>query len=261
MLRLGYSNLSAEIEHEIRIVIDKQQSHGFWFNYERATEFHRYLRGKQSDLAEQIQKLFPPRRTKIEEYRYRRTKDGSPVASYQRHVQEYGPLNIEHFQKPFDGEYYAVYKDVPFNLGSPVQRVERLLEIGWKPDKFTKTKSEKYPEGFPKVDEDALVAFAKESGREEVQALAEWLVIQGRASMLETWFNNLGQDSRIHGKVFTCGATTRRMTHNSPNTANIPSGAKAKYGKECRSFWGVEPGRELVLVGYDASGLETAGLS
>ena len=78
--------------------------------------------------------------------------------------------------------------------------------------------------------------------------------------MLETWFNNLGQDSRIHGKVFTCGATTRRMTHNSPNTANIPSGAKAKYGKECRSFWGVEPGRELVLVGYDASGLETAGL-
>jgi hypothetical protein len=44
------------------------------------------------------------------------------------------------------------------------------------------------------------------------------------------------------------------------NTANIPSGAKAKYGHECRALWGVEPSKGLVLVGYDASGLETAGL-
>lgn len=260
MLRVGYSELSVEIEHKIRIVIDEQQRNGFWFDAKRASDFSRYLRGKQSDLAEQIQALFPPRRTKIKEYQLRRVKDGSTTASYERHIQEYGPLNVEVFQKPYEGEFYNVYKDEPFNLGSPKQRVERLLEIGWVPTKFTKTKSEAYPEGFPKVDEDALVAFATESGRPEVRALAEWLVIQGRASMLDTWFNNLGSDSRIHGRIFTCGATTRRMTHTSPNTANIPSGSKAKYGHECRSFWGVEPDRGLVLVGYDAAGLETAGL-
>lgn len=59
----------------------------------------------------------------------------------------------------------------------------------------------------------------------------------------------------MHGRVMTCGATTRRMIHNSPNTANIPKASKkVKYGTECRSLWQASPGN--VEVGYDASGLE-----
>lgn len=255
MLRLNYSEKSCEIEHDIRTIIDEQQRHGFWFDRQRASDFRVHLGSIQSDLAKQIQELFPPRRTKVAEFRFRRTKDGGTTASYGRHVQEYD--DIVHDE---DNQTYSCHRLVPFNLGSPLQRVERLLEIGWTPTKFTTTKSEKYPQGFPKVDEDALVCFAELSGKTEVRALAEWLVLQGRTSMLDTWFKNLGPDSRIHGRIFTCGATTRRMTHNSPNTANIPSGAKAKYGHECRSFWGVLPGSDLVLVGYDAAGLETAGL-
>lgn len=254
MAGMGYSEKSCEIEHRIRVVIDEQQRHGFWFDRERAEEFRRDLRSKQSDLTKQIQELFPANLTEVARFTFRRTKNGSTTASYERHLQKYH--SVEH--NP-DGTY-SCFDLVPFNLGSPKQRVERLLTLGWKPEKFTPTKTEEYPNGFPKVDEDALVKFAEECGRPEVNALAEWLVLQGRASMLDTWFNNLGADSRIHGRIFTCGATTRRMTHNSPNTANIPSGAKARYGHECRSFWGVEPGRSLVLVGYDAAGLETAGL-
>lgn len=254
MKSMGFSEKSCDIEHKIRVIIDEQQRHGFWFDRDRAERFRQDLRSTQSALAEQIQKLFPPSRTEVKRLTFRRLKDGSPTASYERHVQEHHSVEINS-----DGTY-SCYDLVPFNLGSPIQRVRRLLALGWVPEKFTKTKSEEFPNGFPKVDEDALVRFAEISNRPEVGALAEWLVIQGRASMLDTWFNNLGGDSRIHGRIFTCGATTRRMTHNSPNTANIPSGAKAKYGHECRSFWGVEPGRGLVLVGYDAAGLETAGL-
>ena len=256
MLRLGYSELSCQIEHKIRIIIDEQQRNGFWFDKSGGTRLRSELRRLQSDLSERIQLLFPPIRTQVAEYIFRRRKDGSPTASYENHRNRY---EVVHYEK--DGkEVYSTFELQPFNLGSPIQRVKRLLALGWEPENFTKNKTHEFPRGFPKVDEDALVKFAEQSGRPEVLALAEWLVLQGRASMLDTWFNNLGEDSRIHGKIITCGASTRRMTHNSPNTANIPSGAKAKYGHECRALWGVEPGRGLVLVGYDASGLETAGL-
>jgi DNA polymerase-1 len=247
MKQYKYSELSCEIEHKIRIIIDEQQRHGFWFDAKRAADFRGYLRNKQSDLSIQIQELFPPRRLKVAEYPIRTRKDGSPFASYERHIREYEvEINKEN-------NTYACFRYTDFNIGSPIQRVERLLELGWKPEKFTE-------KGFPKVDEDALIKFADSAKLPAVTAMAEWLVIQGRASMLDTWLNNLGPDSRIHGRINTCGATTRRMTHSAPNTANIPSGAKAKYGHECRSFWGVQPGSGLKLVGYDAAGLETAGL-
>lgn len=253
MLQYGVTELACEIEHKIRVILDEQERNGFWVDRQRAKSFRDELRSRQSDLTEQIQKLFPSRRTEIARRTLRRTKDGSFTAQYGKDVSKYDHIEVI-------GDEYICYLDVPFNIGSPLQRVDRLLELGWKPTKFTKTKSEKYPEGFPQVDEEALLRFATESGRSEVSSMAEWLVIQGRSSMLDTWLANLGTDSRIHGKVLTCGATTRRMIHSAPNTANIPSGSKAKYGHECRALWGVEPSKGLVLVGYDAAGLETAGL-
>jgi hypothetical protein len=70
-----------------------------------------------------------------------------------------------------------------------------------------------------------FLAFAEISGRPEAGAIAEWLVLQGRATMIEGWLNNVNyEDHCMHGRVFTCAATTRRMIHNSPNTANIPEG-------------------------------------
>jgi DNA polymerase I-like protein with 3'-5' exonuclease and polymerase domains len=63
----------------------------------------------------------------------------------------------------------------------------------------------------------------------------------------------VGKDGRVHGKVITNGAVTGRMTHSSPNMAQIPN-AGSIYGPECRECWTVEEGN--VLVGCDASGLE-----
>jgi len=264
MLRLGYTELSAEIEHKIRIIINAQEKYGCWFDVVRAQDFRDFLKSEQSNLAESIRKLFPSRRTKVAEYRLRRRKDGSVAAQYEKHREKYSDIvNYE-----VDGEeWYDCYELVPFNLGSPQQRIQRLTELGWEPTEFTK-------KGNPKIDEDALLRFAEGSGRPEVKALAEYLVVSGRLSMLAGnpntdsvgWLGcvkDSGPDyggTRIHGKVFTCGAQSRRMTHNTPNTANVPSVGKAKYGKEMRSFWGVPPGKGLALVGYDAAGLETAGL-
>jgi len=61
------------------------------------------------------------------------------------------------------------------------------------------------------------------------------------------------KDQRVHGYVNTIGAVTGRMTHSSPNLAQVPS-VYSPYGKECRECWTVPKGYKL--VGADAAGLE-----
>jgi len=236
----GFSELSCWIEHKARAVIDKQERAGFCFDVQKAQNLYKELRQREQDLEGPIHKLFPPRLVPIKSYNYRVKDNGEPYASYEKHLCKYPKVE-------FNGDgTYTCYDWQVFNIGSPTQRAERLLSLGWKPTKFT-------PTGQPKVDEDSLVDFARTSKRPEVQAIADWLVANGRANMVNTWLNAVHSDGRIHGKVFSCGALTRRMRHTTPNTANIP-GNEAAYGQECRALWRATPGR--VLVGYDASALE-----
>ncbi len=91
-------------------------------------------------------------------------------------------------------------------------------------------------------------------------------MLQKRVAQIESWIKATGEDGRVHGKVITNGAVTGRMTHSSPNMAQVPAsshdpktkqllyGMEGKYGTECRECWTVEEGN--VLVGCDASGLE-----
>jgi DNA polymerase I-like protein with 3'-5' exonuclease and polymerase domains len=88
---------------------------------------------------------------------------------------------------------------------------------------------------------------------ELAELVKEYLLLQKRIGQVESWLEALKPDGRVHGKVITNGAVTGRMTHSSPNMAQIPN-AGSIYGHECRECWTVEDGN--VLVGCDASGLE-----
>lgn len=249
MLRMGYSELSCEIEHEIRNVIDEQQQNGWYFDIPGAQTLVSELRSTQAALEGPIRELFPPRLEVVGTYERRTRKDGSDFASYVRHLTTYPELKYNN-----DGTYSTLDWE-EFNIGSPKQRIERLVGSGYVPVSFTPP-SKQFPKGQPKVDEESLLAFAEQSGQPEVKAIAEWLVLQGRASMVEGWLNCVNYDDhRMHGRIMTCGAATRRMTANSPNTQNIPKAKpNVRYGLECRRLWQPTPGR--VEVGYDASGLE-----
>jgi DNA polymerase I-like protein with 3'-5' exonuclease and polymerase domains len=87
----------------------------------------------------------------------------------------------------------------------------------------------------------------------EAAPIVEYLMLQKRVAQIESWLEAVGKDGRVHGKVMTNGAVTGRMTHSSPNMAQIPNSGSV-YGPECRECWTVEDGQ--VLVGIDASGLE-----
>lgn len=129
-----------------------------------------------------------------------------------------------------------------FNPGSRDQIGRRLISLGWKPEKFTET-------GKPMVDEVILSKLSYP----EAKAMAEYLLIQKRIAQASSWLEHVADDGRVHGKVITNGAVTGRMTHHSPNMAQVPA-VNAEYGETCRQTWTVDPGN--VLVGCDASGLE-----
>jgi DNA polymerase I-like protein with 3'-5' exonuclease and polymerase domains len=135
-------------------------------------------------------------------------------------------------------------KDIvePFNPGSRQQIAERLIEKGWKPKKHTE-------KGSVIVDEEVLASL----DYPEAKALAEYMMLQKRIAQITSWLDAVGKDGRVHGRVITNGAVTGRMTHMSPNMAQVPNSG-SPYGHECRDLWTVEKGYKL--VGIDASGLE-----
>ena len=129
-----------------------------------------------------------------------------------------------------------------FNPGSRKQIGERLIEKGWQPSRYTET-------GQPIVDEGTLDGV----DIPEAKAINEYLMLQKRVAQIESWLKAVGSDGRVHGKVITNGAVTGRMTHMSPNMAQVPNSG-SPYGEDCRDLWIVEKGYKL--VGIDASGLE-----
>ena len=129
-----------------------------------------------------------------------------------------------------------------FNPGSRKQIAERLQGLGVKFDKKTE-------KGNIIVDEKVLEGI----DRPEAKAVARYMMLQKRVAQIDSWLKAVKEDGRVHGRVITNGAVTGRMTHQSPNMAQVPA-VSAPFGTECRSCWTVDEGN--VLVGIDASGLE-----
>ena len=133
-------------------------------------------------------------------------------------------------------------KVIVFNPGSRQQIADRLATLGVK---FTK-KTEK---GSIIVDEKVLDGI----DLPEAKLLNEYLMLQKRVAQVSSWLEEVKDTGRVHGSVITNGAVTGRMTHSSPNMAQVPNSG-SPYGHDCRDLWTVDEGN--VLVGADASGLE-----
>lgn len=258
MRQVGFSELGCEIEHGAwNIIQNKQKKNGFPFDYEKAHELYVTLRAREEELKNDIYTLWPPKLEVVGEYKNHCKKDGNPSANYLRHCGQYPKV------EPLPTGGYQVFDWVSFNLGSPAQRIEKLLALGWKP--INKTKK-----GNPKVDEDELLSFAESSGKEEVAKLAKWIVVNSRANMINTWLEAYDERTKaIHGRLFL--ASTLRYRHSQPNSANIPAVRTDKdsegvehvlYGEagawtyEARDLWtaGDTPGWSL--VGIDGTGIQ-----
>jgi DNA polymerase-1 len=263
LARIGFSERSLAIQHEFTVIVSRQSRTGFYFDGQRAHEFYCELRHIEAELEKEIRDAFPPELERLGSYKRPIRKDGTYSKQYLNHREMYERVDLDP-----SGNAYHVYGRTPFNIGSPKQRVEKLVALGWVPEEFTektKTGGGGTPKPFDKGKlSPSLERFLEENDVPQVKLIARWMSVNGRANMVKTWMDNYNEnDSCIHGKLFV--ADTLRLRHQAPNTANIPAVRTTKAGEvlrgldgfftyEARDLWTARPGR--VLVGTDAAGLE-----
>jgi len=205
----SFSPRSIKLEHQVRAIIDKQEQNGFKLDEPKAMQLLARLTDESEQIKEELQEVFKP----IVEVRFSE-KTGNRLKD----------------------------KVTVFNPGSRKQIAERLMDLGWKPDRFTET-------GQPIVAEEVLSTL----DIPEAQLIAKYLLLEKRASQIKSWLEHVQDDGKVHGKVLTLRTISGRMAHTSPNMAQIPA-VYSPYGKECREVWTVDEGN--VLLGSDASSLE-----
>jgi len=213
--------MSIELEHKVAQIIQKQHERGFKINVVEAYELQSKFQEDMNDLTTKVRQTFPP--MKIEE--------------------EFIPKSNNKARGYVKGVPFTKVKYKEFNLGSRQQIAERLMLLGWKPKKKT-------DKGHVIVDEKVL---SEIHNIPEAKLINRFLMLQKRIAQVNSWIEGIKEDGRVHGKVITNGTITGRMSHQSPNMAQIPA-VYSPYGKECRALWTVNKGYKL--VGVDASGLE-----
>lgn len=238
-----------ELEHRVQDIIAMQTRFGFEFDVEAAERLHGILTARKAELLDALREAFPPW---VEPERYK----GEPVvktAKRRTKVRRWDENGDEYTVEVEKGETYEKLKLVSFNPGSRQQIANRLQTLyGWIPVELTDS-------GQPKVDETTLASL---DHIPQAKVLIDYLTVDKRLGQLaegdKAWLKYVEADGRIHGYVNTLGAITRRMTHSSPNMAQVPSLVNARgevpYGRECRALFKVRTG--MMLGGCDAEGLE-----
>lgn len=225
-----YANQAVTMERDFAVIISEQERNGFPFDKESAEKLQHRLMKRRAEINTQLQEAFPPI---TDEHTF------TPKANNSK----FGYVKGQPFTKK---------TEVKFNPSSR-QHIARWLKrkYGWKPKAYTET-------GQPMVDESVL----KKLDYPEAKLLAEYFLLDKRLGMLEGKggkglipFAVLHDEGvwRIHGRVNTIGAVTRRCTHSSPNMAQIPA-TSAPFGHDFRALLYAPKGWKL--LGWDASGLE-----
>ena len=201
-----FSSGSLILEGKVRAIVDQQEKNGFAFNLREAISLLAILEEEQNDLEEKAKEIFKP-------------------------IITYTPVK-------------KIPKVNEFNIASRKQITERLMKLGWEPDKFT-------DKGNVIVSEEILDTI----DMPEAKMFSRYFLLQKRTGLIKSWIKACQEDGRVRGRVMTLRTVTGRMAHNSPNMAQVPA-VYSPYGKECRSLWTVGNPDTHVLMGTDASGLE-----
>lgn len=261
MVRAGFTDEGIELEHRSWLLIQAQKNNGFKFNIEEAHALYARLRGIEQEIGEKVHDIWPPVLQIVGTYKRPYKQDGSPSANFLRHCEQYERVEVRE-----DGLEYDCYGRVAFNIGSPAQRVEKLVELGWEA-----LPNERTPTGLPKPTSKgklvpSLLKFLEDYDNPGPRLIAQWMDINARANMINTWIEAYNADTGcIHGSLWL--ANTLRYRHSNPNTANIPAvrvgkddrpllGADGAYTYESRNLWTCRDPDTRRLVGTDAKGIQ-----
>ena len=253
------------LEQEFQFyVVNALQTNGFAFNKPKAEKLLDKVTKELGELDGRIDGAFRPRTKCIREVHPKLTRYGTLHKGDFRFVKG-GDLS------EFNGGPFSRFVWVQFNPGSHRQIVDVLSSAGWSPTEKTQSHIEFDRQRIKDLDKqrhlskygwrvnENNLSTLPSGAPEPARLLAKRILLESRRRTLTEWLSLVQDDGRIRGRFFGIGAWTHRMSHQQPNTANIPNdldtqGKKKLLGKELRSLWMAPKNR--LLVGVDAEGIQ-----
>jgi len=262
-------------------VVNKLHTNGFCFNLVKAKGLLTKVTEELKVIDSDILKVYPKEKVLLKVIIPKVTK--------------FNTISLSNIPKVLRGEVHLMTAGEPFNHytwkefnpSSHSQIIQKLNAAKWKPFNKTDTHIEtereisrlKYQKHTTeidnqlsslyiklnklkvtgwKVDEENLSTLPTDAPA-SARTLAKRILLESRRRTLTEWINLVQPDGRIHGQFQGIGAWTHRMSHQKPNTANIPNefdnfDNKKLYGKEFRQLWCAPKNR--LLVGVDAEGIQ-----
>ena len=280
---------SLRLEHDTAVLCNELNTNGFYFSIDGAQQLHLAVTARGRELASELGDSFPPRFAPLGTVSPKLTKHGTLNRSQFRFLGSDSDLSLfsggpfsriesipfnpgspkqcverlwECGWVPYDKTkgHIQCERDLGLIRRSNSSGTGRGLATGRQTSSGTAERIRELEERLEyfrvygwKVNEANLATLPRDAP-EAAHKLVEWLMLDSRRSTLEEWFEAYNPDThRIHGRFNHIGAWTGRMSHNSPNMANIP-GHGSPYGDEFRALWTAEPGK--YLVGVDADGIQ-----
>lgn len=227
LAREGWSEQCVQLEHDVAWILQLQHMNGFTLDVDRASKLAEELYAEKAELEAEL----------VDTFKFW-TKPGKPFTP-KKDNKRLGYLAGSEFTK-------VTFEE--FNPGSRQQIAQELTRrYGWKPREFTDA-------GTPKVDDEVM----KSLKYPEAPLLTRYLRLDKMLGQLAKpprksgggggWLHHTRENDKVHGSVNTNGAVTGRMTHSSPNVANVDK------DPDMRGCWIPRAGWKL--VGCDADGLE-----
>jgi DNA polymerase-1 len=278
-------------EHQSQWYCLELSENGFAIDYPAVSRLYGDVSERLTEIDQQLQEAFPPKRIQTGTIIARETQHGSIHSVDYRRLLRLGvaPADI------IAGHEYPVFTEEVFSAASHKQIVDRLWDAGWCPTDRTKGHRD-FVDGLPKarkgakgpelsVEQSERLDYFKRYGwttTEEnlatlpatapagAQRLIERLLLANRRATLEQYLELAKREPdgtyRIHGKFNHIGAWTQRKSHANPNMANVPKVVETdgpakplevlsnNINRQMRSVWIASPGN--VLVGVDADGIQ-----
>ena len=268
----GFTEQSIRLEMKVAKYLYMQQQNGWTFDIKGARTLAATLQREIDILETEVHKTFKPLPKEVKVIQPRAKTDGtlSSVGLKFLGNQYEDTIPVPEFEDKFmvgrvylSGEFTRI-EWPEFNLGSRLQIAQQLMKRGWEPT--LRTEVTDTGGGGNVIVNEAVLDEIKDK-YPEAKLLADYFMVSKRLAMVNGWVDAYDETTgRIHGYVNTLGAVTARMTHSSPNLAQVPAsktdketgelifGFDGAYGADCRALFTVPEG--YVQVGCDAAGLE-----